>query len=132
MEMSNMSVGQVIVLGGGGHAKVLIYTLQLYGHHPIGYPDPVSSQPLLGVPDIGDDETVFRYGPEDIALVNGLAGVGAANMRAKVFDVFQERGYTFIRIIHSSAVIAPDVTISEGTQIPAGAVVLPGSFTART
>ena len=48
----------VIVVGGGGHAKVLVSTLLLQHRKVLGFVDPKSLLPLLGIASLGDDDGV--------------------------------------------------------------------------
>ena len=69
----------LIVIGGGGHARVLIETLQLQSSTIIGYTEinPVNrGELLLGVRCLGDDEEILKYKPSDIRLINGLGSTG--------------------------------------------------------
>src|SRR5579862_5496971 len=100
----------VIVIGGGGHAKVLISTLLLQGREVLGFVDvkPLM-EPVLGVPQLGDDSAVQRYAPQHVRLVNGVGSVGCTEARRSVYDRFSQAGYVFENLIHSAAVVATDV-----------------------
>lgn len=120
----------VIVLGSGGHAKVLIETLLASSTMIAGIADPAPStvgQLVLGVPVIGNDDIVREFPPEEIRLVNGIGSVGLPVRRQELFERFKALGYRFATIVHPSAVVASDVELSEGAQIMAGAVIQPGS-----
>lgn len=120
----------VIVIGGGGHAKVLINILLIRGNEVLGYSDVDTNQKatnLLGIPMIGDDNVVLEHKPESVELVNALGSVGLPTKRKDIFDKFKDKGFTFASVIHPSAVIASDVEICEGAQVMAGAIIQPGS-----
>lgn len=120
----------VIVLGAGGHAKVVIDALLQQGVDVVGIVDSDSnkvSNQILGINVIGDDDTVFRYPKDEIYLVNGIGSVGSATRRKSVFMKFKSQGYRFIVVIHPSAIIGSDVDIQEGAQIMAGAVIQSGA-----
>lgn len=120
----------VIVIGGGGHAKVLIDALLLKGVEILGYSDVNTDQggnKVLGVPMLGDDGTVLQNRPETVLLVNGVGSVGLPAKRKEIFYKFKDKGFTFASVIHPSAVIASDVEICEGAQIMAGVIIQPGS-----
>jgi len=119
----------VIILGGGGHAKVLIEALRAAGVTMLGITDADPAQrdtSVLGIPVLGDDTVVGRHAPGSILLVNGLGSVERPTKRAAIFDAFVARGYSFAAVIHLSAVVAADVTLGQGVQIMAGAVVQTG------
>ena len=119
----------VIVLGAGGHAKVLIDTLLALSVELIGIVDSASvpeQRSVLGIPVIGNDETVLNYPIDKVRLVNGLGSVTSTFDRKRLFVHFKSKGYCFAGIIHPSAVIARKVNLAEGVQVMAGAVIQPG------
>jgi len=121
--MFNLSI---IVIGAGGHAKVLIDTLLYQHRNIIGIVDCDSSKigtTVLGVPIIGGDEIVFRYSIKEICLVNGLGSVKDTKLRQCIYEKFKQQGYCFEQVIHQSAIIARNVQLDEGVQIMAGAVI---------
>jgi sugar O-acyltransferase (sialic acid O-acetyltransferase NeuD family) len=120
----------VLIMGGGGHAKVLIDTLRLRSARIIGITeaDPMKhGTEVLGVRVIGDDKTISEHAPGTLLLVNGIGSVNLPKAREAVFEKFKEKGFTFATVVHPSAVVAPDVVLGEGCQIMAGAVIQPGS-----
>lgn len=119
----------VIILGAGGHAKVLIDALRLQSVALLGVTDADSSragQLLFGVPIIGGDEEITKYSTEVIRLVNGLGSVRVNPQRRHLFECFKSKGYQFASVVHPSAVIAADSVLSEGVQIMAGAIIQAG------
>lgn len=122
---------RVIVLGGGGHARVLIDTLLKQSVSVLGITDinmKKHRKVIMGIPVIGYDQIVFEFQPNQIKLVNGLGSVNDTGQRKKIFDFFKSRGYTFECVIHPSAIISDDVIIDEGAQIMAGSVIQTGSY----
>jgi UDP-perosamine 4-acetyltransferase len=120
----------VIIVGGGGHAKVLIDILRLRAVPIIGIVDADPGQQgmnILGIPVIGNDDTVSQHAAADILLVNGLGSVGPTDRRQALFEEFKRRGYRFSSVIHPSAIIASDVAVGEGVQVMAGAIIQPGT-----
>jgi len=118
----------LIVVGGGGHAKVLISTLLLQHRSVLGFVDPKPLlPPLLGIAHLGDDCAAFLHPPDQVRLVNGVGSIDSTVLRRAVYEKFRERQYVFDTVIHPSAIIAPEVHIEDGVQIMAGAVVQPGS-----
>lgn len=119
----------VIVLGAGGHAKVVIAALKAAGVEIIGVTDPDSKthgQSILGVPVLGGDELAMNRKQGEIALVNGVGSTRPSPRRREVFERFKQAGYSFRAVVHPSAVVGEDTDICEGAQIMAGAVVQPG------
>jgi sugar O-acyltransferase (sialic acid O-acetyltransferase NeuD family) len=119
----------VIVVGAGGHAKVLIDILHMNHIPMIGLTDKnMKSQgkTILGVPIIGDDDLILSYSPQKIMLVNGLGSTGSTLHRQQIFTTFKDRGYGFCNVIHKSAILAKDISYGEGIQVMAGSVIQPG------
>ncbi len=118
----------VIILGGGGHAKVLIEALLLQHREVLGYTDPDEALGMvLGLSRLGDDQAILKYDPEKLKLVNGVGSIASTSSRRRLYELFWSKGYRFQNVAHPSAVIASDVLLEEGVQIMAGAVVQPGS-----
>lgn len=119
----------VIVLGAGGHARVLIDLLQRQAVDIIGISD---SDPekyglhILGIPVIGTDESILEYDPGSVNLVNGLGTIGHSSARRQIFVHFMEQGYRFRCMVHDSAIVSQHAELSEGVQIMAGAVIQAG------
>ncbi len=119
----------VIILGAGGHAKVLIEALLKSGNLIAGIVDPdpkLAGVEILGVPVLGGDDVVNEFPPSEIQLVNGLGSVGLPFKRQQIFERFKGMGYKFATVVHPSAVVASDVELGEGAQVMAGAVIQPG------
>lgn len=122
-------VKPVIVLGGGGHARVLIDALIGMGVSVLGITEK-SVKPgvsIAGIPVIGPDSEVLGYPIDQVYLVNGLGSTGNMEKRINLFKTFKEHGYTFYNVINPSAVMASGVKLGEGVQVMAGAVIQTGS-----
>jgi UDP-perosamine 4-acetyltransferase len=118
----------IIVVGGSGHAKVLVSTLLLEHREVLGFVDPDPSlPPILGICRLGDDNELFRHGPDRVRLVNGVGSGRSTELRKSVYARFRERQYVFDTVIHPSASLAPDVHAGEGLQVMAGAMVQTGT-----
>lgn len=117
----------VILIGGGGHAKVLLDALLAAGRTVIGFTDPNSEIPsLLGVKRLGGDEALAQYPPDQVELVNGIGSIHRPTLRSEVFERLKGQGHRFSEVIHPTAWLGRDVTLGEGVQIMAGAVVQTG------
>lgn len=124
----------VLVIGGGGHAKVLIEALLAGSALVAGIVDADPArvgESVLGVPVLGGDEVVEQFPPGEILLVNGIGSVRSPELRKRIFERFTSRGYSFAAVVHPSAVIAGDVQLGAGAQVMAGAVIQPGAVIGR-
>ena len=116
----------IILLGAGGHAKVLLDILLEQNAEIVGIAEKDGveiSTDLFGVPIIGSDSDVERYSPKEIELVNGIGSIGSTALRKRVYEKFKALGYRFRQVIHASAVISRRAVLGEGVQVAAGAVV---------
>ena len=117
----------VIVVGGGGHAKVLVSALLLRKRSVLGFVDlNLKLSPLLGAPHLGNDGAVLGHPPDGVQLVNGVGSVSCTGNHRKVYDWFVQKGYCFATVVHPSAVVAPEVHIEDGVQVLAGTIVQAG------
>lgn len=120
----------VIVLGAGGHARVLLDALRLCKVKVLGVTDVVPScaeKAKLRVPFLGNDTAVLSRSPKKVLLVNGLGSIGRPDKRAQLFKKFKAKGYRFAIVIHPTAILAGGVVLGEGAQIMAGVVIQTGS-----
>lgn len=119
----------VIVLGAGGHARVLLSALARLNADVLGATDidPArAGEVVLNVRLLGDDKAVEAHEPGSVLLVNGVGSVGPALARRAVYQRFAARGYRFATIVDPLAVIAGPVSFAEGAQVLAGAVLQTG------
>ena len=121
-----------VILGGGGHARVLIDCLQFSGVAQIyGVLDPDRSrwgQNMLDVPIVGGDELLAEIklrGVECFAV--GLGGTGNNRPRQRLFEFAMSRGLQPLTITHPSSSVSRWAMIGEGSQLLPGSVVNAGA-----
>ena len=66
-----MSSLPIVVIGAGGHARVVIDALQCAGLDVEGVAGPVPVADVLGVPYLGKDDFVLARKRESVRLANG-------------------------------------------------------------
>jgi len=119
----------VIIIGAGGHAKVVANALQLSGVNIIGLTDAnnaLHGTSVLDCPVLGNDEIIRTYEKTDLNLVVGIGSTEPDKIRRHIFERFLHDGYSFLTCVHPSTIVASDVELGIGTQIMAGAIVQPG------
>jgi sugar O-acyltransferase (sialic acid O-acetyltransferase NeuD family) len=124
----------VLILGAGGHAKVLIDALQQGGSTILGITDPDSrlwGKNLMDAPILGDDSKILEYSPHEVLLVNTLGSTRDTKARQKLFESWKAKNYTFAQVIHPKTILAPEVTLAEGVQVLAGAIINTGTSIAQ-
>lgn len=120
-----------VILGGGGHARVLITCLQAGGHGtPYAILDPDERRwgtELLGVPIRGGDEQLAACRANGAThFIVGQGGIGDNTPRKRLFALGRAQGLTPLTVVHPSVICAPSVVIGEGTMLFPGAIINPG------
>ena len=111
---------KIIIIGGGGHAKVLISILKKLSSYEItGYTDMTNCGDILGIKYLGTDEEIFENKNfEKISLaVLGIGQIKNFNFRKKIVERYLANGYNFPAIISPDAIINEDVKIGNGTVL---------------
>lgn len=116
----------IILVGGGGHAKVVLETLRISGFSPAGFVDPNPNATLLHLKRLGGDDYLEKLGSRDLLLAYGIGGIGA-NDRQGLYSRLRAKGYKFISVQHPSAILAEDTEIGDAVQLMAGSIVQPGT-----
>ena len=119
---------QVIGIGAGGHAKVVLDILRLMNEYRVvGLLDPgCIGASVSGVPVLGGDELLPRLRADGVASAFlGVGGVGDNALRIRLFEKVQAAGFTFINAIHPASVLAPSIQLGQGITIMAGVIVNP-------
>ena len=118
----------MVLLGAGGHAKVLLEALQLEGRNVLGLltPDLEKGSKHLVLEVLGDDEQLQQFKPSDIDIVNGIGSLPFEQLRWKISNKVRSWGFGLSRVIHPTAVVSSNATLEEGVQIMAGCVIQPG------
>ena len=124
---------RLVLLGGGGHAKVLANViLRLPQYELIGYVDPKNQGSLFGVPHLGGDEVLSEISVRgSMGAVLGVGKVRARSNRIELLERLERLGFSLPPIIAPSATVARDVILGPGTVVMDGAVVQPGCVVGR-
>ncbi len=121
-----------LVLGGGGHGKVVIDALERSGwDHAIAVLDAdpgLLSTEILGTPVIGGDEVLSDARERGFSsFILGLGGVGDNGPRKILYDKAIAAGLIPLSLHHPSAVVSPHAGIGRGTVLLAGSIVNPSA-----
>lgn len=115
---------KIIVIGDGGHAKVVIDIIKDMNEFEIVGITSTSDQTVFrGYPILGNDSILDKDEYKDCVLAMGLGGFKDNIMREKVFNLIKSKGYCFANIIHPSAVISKTARFGEGIVVFPGVVI---------
>jgi len=107
---------RLLVIGAGGHAKVVIDAARCAGMQVVGIVGhPGDPAEVLGVPVSADASAIEADG--------FIVAIGDNATRAAKFAECLALGMTPVRVIHPSAVLAEEITVHEGTFVAAGVIV---------
>ena len=114
----------ILIIGAGGHAKVVADILMLEGKEVLGFLDDQEQfwgQTALGLPILGPVDSYRDYQPSGLAL-----GVGDNKARKAVVERLGEAARPLWQTaIHPHSVVARAVEIGPGTVVCAGALIKP-------
>jgi sugar O-acyltransferase (sialic acid O-acetyltransferase NeuD family) len=123
---------QVIGLGTGGHAKVVIEILKLNKQIEIvgllDESDEKVGTELAGLPILGNDSLLADLHARGVCQAFiGVGTVGHSNRRPELFDTLRSLGFEVISAIHPTAIISASAQIGSGATIMAGVVINAGA-----
>lgn len=118
--MEGTKLNRLIIIGAGGHGKVVTDIAKLCGYMEIVFLD---NNPELkecsGYPVLGPDTMTAELEGEI------FVAVGNSEIRQKLME--RDGVRVFPTLIHPSAVIAEDAEIGKGSVVMAGSVINPGA-----
>lgn len=126
------SRGNIIILGGGGHAKVLIELIRLRKEFTIaGILDPGLKQgsEISAIPVIGDDDMLpdlLRNRDIRYACI-AVGSVRDTVRRRALYEKVRAMGFSVPLLIHPSAIVSESAEVSRGAQLMAHTVIQAGS-----
>jgi UDP-perosamine 4-acetyltransferase len=121
-------LSRCVILGGGGHARVLIDCIRESDLAEIeGVLDPDSSlhgQKVLDVPVLGGDELLGGMASGGVThFVVGLGGVGDNGPRRRLFELGCSCRLIPLTVRHPSAIVSRWASIGTGCQLLPGIIV---------
>lgn len=130
-----MAAADIILVGAGGHARVLIDVLRRAGFAPTAAVDldaRLHGRAVDGVPVIGGDDAIYARAPSGLRLVSAVGNIpsGQASglaVRRAAYERFSARGYAFMTVISRDAVVSAAAVLEDGAQVITGAIVHPGA-----
>lgn len=110
-------MNRLVIIGAGGHGKVLADNAQKNGYTDICFVDDYSSGECMGFPIIGSCQDLTRLNDGKTDFIIGIGDNETRKAIAEAFDV------NWVSLIYPTASIGMNVSIGKGTVVMAGAVV---------
>ena len=116
---------QLLMLGAGGHARVLQEVLEEAGHSLAGFVAPSAEGSLLAgeLSCVSDDEVLASFAPSDYLLINGVGSSSDLALRDGVFQKYKAAGFNFLQLQAQTAHISESAKVLEGVQVMHQSVV---------
>ena len=110
-------MSDLIIIGGGGHAKSVADLAQKIGFNIIGFLDDNDAvTEMLGFNRLGAINDCEKYADSAKFVI----GIGNNVVRRKIFETYKLEYQT---LVHPSSVIGTDVVIENGAVVMAGTVI---------
>jgi sugar O-acyltransferase (sialic acid O-acetyltransferase NeuD family) len=124
---------KLVVVGAGGHGRVLIDAILKAGWIVDGIVDPllVKKSRFRDIEVLGDDGWFDEASSKDVLLFNGVGANPDVTSRQAVFESLCKRGWDFGTLIHPFTSIGVEVMLGAGSQVMAGVVLQPGTCIAK-
>jgi sugar O-acyltransferase (sialic acid O-acetyltransferase NeuD family) len=117
----------LVMLGAGGHAKVMLSLASAAGLNVSGVCDPELAQQgsaeWRGIKVLGGDEALEALDPATVGLVNGIGQLVGSTARRRVFERLMTQGFRFPALVHPAAWVDSSAVLNDGVQVMAGAVI---------
>lgn len=125
-------MADVIIIGGGGHARVLLDVLRRLAFRIVGFAAPEPAGARIDVPYLGrDEELAQRVAAPGVIAVLGLGKTGVDDRRMRVMAMLAQAGYSFPAIVAPTAAVHAGVELGDGSVVLDGAIVATGSRLGR-
>lgn len=119
---------RIVLLGAGGHARVILESLRLEGAHEVAaFLDPspdLIGREVDGVAVLPEDAaTWLRLASDGVAGFLVTVGDVRSPVRRRLFEQALSSGLVAARSVHPAASVAPSASLGEGTAVFAGAIL---------
>lgn len=131
---SRPGVKPIVVVGGGGHARVLIrILLKLRRYRILGYTALQRAGSVTGIPYLGSDQRIadLKHNGDKLSVVLAVGQLGLGDVRFAIWKRLQLLGVLFPPIVSPDAIVNDGVTIGEGTVVMDGTVISTGATIGR-
>ncbi len=120
---------KIVIIGGGGHAKVIISIIKkLKDFEIVGFTELEKKDNILGIEYLGPDsvlQDLFNQGIKNAAI--GLGQIKSSLHRKRIVELLNKIGFKFPTIVSPNSIINEAVSIGKGTVIMDGVIINSGS-----
>lgn len=119
-----------VVLGAGGHAKVVLAALDSMGREAAALLDSDKAlwgTDLEGVRIAGGDDKLADFPPSRHEAAIGVGAARDTRLRRKIHEAAAAAGYALPPVVAASAFVARSARLGEGAQVLTRAIVHPGA-----
>lgn len=121
-------MSEIVLLGGGGHARVVLNLLHRTGFEVIGYTAPEPSKDPTSVPYLGTDSDFANSNFRGVAqAAMGIGKMDSSDLRIELFHRLTAHAVGFPVIQSPGSIIHDDVGLAAGTVIMDGVTVVTGT-----
>lgn len=124
---ASSSMAELILLGGGGHARSVLAALRAEEVTVLGYLAPQEGDLGADCPYLGDDGVLATLDPDEVLFVNGLGSTSSTRARRDIYERAVARGFRAAQIVHPRGFVDPGAELHDGVQVLAGAFVNTGA-----
>ena len=121
--MNAVNPTELVVIGSGGHSRVVVDTARTAGYKLIGIIDinyTGKKETILNVPVIGGIQTLDEINPKKVSV---FIAIGENSKRAEQFYKTQARGFKIPSVIHPTAFISEHSVIGNGTLVNTASII---------
>lgn len=116
---------QIVIIGAGGHGKVVLDILRAAGlHEPVGFVDSFANRAgttFAGLPIFGTANVLPKLRQQNIR--GAIVAIGDCRARQKYSVLLREQGFELVNAIHPTASISPTAHLGHNVVIAALAAV---------
>lgn len=122
---------KLILIGAGGHAKVIIDSIDKEEYEIVGLLDKDSSaigESINGIKIIGTDADAQSFIQDrTVHAIIAIGNMGNFHIREELYKRISELGYKFTNVIHKTSIISKSVRLGTGNVIMPGCIINSGA-----
>lgn len=114
---------KIVLIGGGGHAQVILEILERQNELIYGYVAKETScfKNFKKINYLGTDDELLKEKPQDFHLINCLPIMPKRTFPVDLIAKYKRKGFQFKNVISEQAYVSPKSILGEGCQIMDGA-----------